>query len=227
MNQKFIIYKRLSTKREIQLHSFEVQERIINKYLESLPNEYTIIKSYEEELSGAKNNRPMLESALADCKFHGATLLTAKLDRLSRDVGKVDYVVKNFDLVIAEHPSAPKSMLQMMAVFAEMERDVICKRISDGVNNAIAKGAKCGNRTNHTNRRTFTKEDAIRGVQTAKKNKATRMMNLKPQVMTLYNEGRTMAEVATMLNGLGVPTTGKGKWYSNTVKRVIDFAIAS
>ncbi|QIZ78060.1 recombinase family protein [Ferrimonas lipolytica] len=221
--QKYVIYKRLSTTKERQTHSFEVQDRIIKSYLNDNPHH--ILATFEEELSGAKNDRPMLAKALEMCKAHDATLLVAKLDRLSRDVGMVDKVVKNYDLICADMPKADKTMLQMLSVMAEWERDAIAKRISDGVLAAIARGKRPGNRTNH--KRKLTTEDSDKGRQTRTNQKQQRMAQLQPQVKSLYNNGeRTMAQVADMLNGLGVPTTGKGKWYANTVKRILDFDVA-
>ncbi|WP_189637769.1 recombinase family protein [Thalassotalea sp. HSM 43] len=225
MKQKFIIYKRLSTKREIQEHSFEVQDRIIKSYLDTAPDAY-IVNSYEEEFSGASiDKRPMLQQAIIDCKRHNAVLLIAKLDRLTRSAKDYHIIADTVDLKSADMPDADNIMLGMRALMSQWELATIRKRISDGVNNAIANGAKCGNRTKR--RRTFNREDAQRGVQTVKQNKAARMAHLQPQVKSLYNQGRTMSQVADMLNGLGVPTTGKGKWYATTVKRIIDFDASS
>jgi DNA invertase Pin-like site-specific DNA recombinase len=49
------------------------------------------------------------------------------------------------DFVAVDNPHANKAMVQMMAVFAEMERDAISKRTKEALAAARARGVKLGN----------------------------------------------------------------------------------
>jgi DNA invertase Pin-like site-specific DNA recombinase len=46
---------------------------------------WSLIAEYVEIESGANGERPKLAEALARCRLHNATLVIAKIDRLSRD----------------------------------------------------------------------------------------------------------------------------------------------
>jgi DNA invertase Pin-like site-specific DNA recombinase len=49
------------------------------------------------------------------------------------------------DFVAADNPHANKPMVQMMTVFAEMERDAISKRTKEALAAAKARGVRLGN----------------------------------------------------------------------------------
>jgi hypothetical protein len=79
-------------------------------------------------------------------KHHKAKLVIAKLDRLSRNVAFIANLLEaGTDFVAADNPNANKAMVQMMAVFAGMERDAISKRTKEALAAAKARGVKLGN----------------------------------------------------------------------------------
>jgi DNA invertase Pin-like site-specific DNA recombinase len=87
-----------------------------------------------------------VEGSLAACKKRKARLVIAKLDRLSRNLAFIANLIESgTDFVAADNPHANKSMVQMMAVFAEMERDAISKRTREALVAAKARGVKLGN----------------------------------------------------------------------------------
>src|SRR5215216_4646054 len=82
MQDRFVSYLRVSTHR--QGHSGlspEAQRESIANYL----NGARLVAEVVEVESGKCDDRPKLASALALCRLHNATLIIAKLDRLSRD----------------------------------------------------------------------------------------------------------------------------------------------
>ena len=76
-------------------------------------------KSFTETESGAKNNRPELEKALAYYKKHNATLIVAKLDRLNRDLEFIGWIQKTkIKFICCDMPEATRETIGFMAVIA-------------------------------------------------------------------------------------------------------------
>jgi DNA invertase Pin-like site-specific DNA recombinase len=58
--------------------------------------------------SGSRDNRPRLAEAMALCRLHGATLIVAKIDRLSRDAAFLLNLQKaGVRFVAADMPEVP------------------------------------------------------------------------------------------------------------------------
>lgn len=100
-------------------------------------------------VSGAKTSRPGLENLLADAE-PGDTVVVYKLDRLGRSTAHVATLIEDFtdrgisirsisDGLDSTTPTG-KAMLQMLAIFAEMERSFIRERTIAGLAAAKAQG---------------------------------------------------------------------------------------
>ncbi|WP_454252850.1 recombinase family protein [Pseudomonas sp. Marseille-Q7302] len=91
---------------------------------------WEVIASFEDHLSGTlpPMDREGLRKALELCKTEGATLVVAKLDRLSRDVADIALLMKLVDFKVATMPYADKFQLHIYAALAEQERDFISTR---------------------------------------------------------------------------------------------------
>ena len=86
---EYIAYYRVSTKK--QSLGLEAQQEIIKTYVANARG--IIVSEYQEKESGKDvlgearlSNRPVLIGALNECKSIGATLIVAKVDRLTRDI---------------------------------------------------------------------------------------------------------------------------------------------
>jgi hypothetical protein len=80
----FVCYLRVSTKAQGQSGlGLDAQRQAVADYLNG--GRWSLIAEYVEVESGANDDRPRLGEALARCRLHNATLVIAKLDRLSRD----------------------------------------------------------------------------------------------------------------------------------------------
>ena len=84
---------------------------------------------------------------MALAKQRKATLLVAKLDRLSRSVAFIATLMdsKGFDLGIADMPGANRLTLHVLAAAAEHERHMIGERTRHALAAAKARGIKLGN----------------------------------------------------------------------------------
>jgi len=81
---KWISYLRVSTDRQgVSGLGIEAQRASVADYLNG--GRWKLIKEFVEVESGKRTDRPQLDAALTACRLHGAKLVIAKLDRLSRD----------------------------------------------------------------------------------------------------------------------------------------------
>jgi DNA invertase Pin-like site-specific DNA recombinase len=141
----FVSYYRVSTGR--QGHSglgLDAQRHAVRDYLGWNP-ENQLVAEYTEVESGKKSDRPELQTALAACKRHKATLIIAKLDRLARNVAFMANLMESgVEFVAVDNPHASKLMLHMLAAFAEHEREQISSRTKAALAAAKARGVKLG-----------------------------------------------------------------------------------
>ena len=116
--------------------------------------EYNIFWEYE---SGSHEDREKLQQLLATVK-QGDTIACTEVSRLSRSTkqlceilefvenNKIKLIVGTFIVDCRNDDIDPMTMgmLRMMAVFAQMERDITIQRIKSGMDNARAKGKHIG-----------------------------------------------------------------------------------
>lgn len=130
------------------------QERDIKSLVDKVD---CIFKEYE---SGTKENREVLNTLLDTVK-EGDTIVCTEVSRITRSTNQLINIIqiaedKRLKLIIGTFvldcsgevldPMA-KAMLQMMGVFAELERDMISARVKSGMANAKAKGKTIGRPT--------------------------------------------------------------------------------
>jgi DNA invertase Pin-like site-specific DNA recombinase len=108
---------------------------------------------YQEKISGMKDERPQLQELLKYAR-KGDVLVVYKLDRLGRSTKKLIEMTEELqelgiELVsirdsIDTTSAVGKAMFKMLAVLAEMERDLISERTRAGLESARARGRKGG-----------------------------------------------------------------------------------
>ena len=111
------------------------------------------IKIYEDKMSGAKAARPGLTEALNHAR-EGDTLVVWRLDRLGRNMrdlidlsGRLDAAGVQLESLhehIDTSTATGKMYFQMLAVFAEFERNQTRERTNAGLKSARARGRTGG-----------------------------------------------------------------------------------
>src|SRR5262249_1975018 len=125
--------RRVSTRRQERSGlGLKAQTRAIRSYLKQHPGE--IVGRFTEVESGGNADRPKLERAVRRARATGATLLVAKLDRLSRDTLLLQQLPHSgVNLAFADLPSANKFTVGVMAEAAELELERIRTRIKEAL----------------------------------------------------------------------------------------------
>ncbi|MEZ4484338.1 MAG: recombinase family protein, partial [Syntrophotaleaceae bacterium] len=86
--KRFVAYLRVSTDKQGDSgHGIAAQRQAIEVYLGA--HNGALLEEFVEVESGKKNDRSELQKAIAQCKMSRATLIIAKLDRLSRNLAFV------------------------------------------------------------------------------------------------------------------------------------------
>jgi len=117
----FVAYYRVSTDRQGESGlGLDAQRKAVRDFLDG--GSWGLIHEFTEIESGKRtDNRPQLAAALDACRKRKATLIIAKLDRLSRNVAFIAALLNsNVRFKCADMPEADRTFLQMVAVFASM-----------------------------------------------------------------------------------------------------------
>lgn len=101
--------------------------------------------------SGKKNNRPQLLAAIEYARKVKATLIIAKLDRLSRNASFI-FTLRDsgVDFVCADMPDANTLTIGIFAVLAQHERELISSRTKAALQMKKKQGVKLGKPENLT-----------------------------------------------------------------------------
>jgi DNA invertase Pin-like site-specific DNA recombinase len=144
-NGKFVSYLRVSTLRRGRGGGgLDAQREAIQQFLNG--GQWQMVGEFVETESGHMVRRPQLTAALALCKKEKATLVVARLDRLYRNWAVMGALVESgVNVACVDNPHATKQVIQTMAAFAEMERDLISERTKAGLKQAKRRGVKLGN----------------------------------------------------------------------------------
>src|SRR5258706_10612390 len=141
---KFIAYYRVSTARQGRSGlGLEAQRNAVMDHLNG--GKWRLVAEHTEVESGKRTDRPELARAIGACRRHRATLIIAKLDRLSRDAHFLLGLQKaGVEFIAADMPTANRLTVGIMALVAEEERRLISKRTKEALAAAKRRGVKLG-----------------------------------------------------------------------------------
>lgn len=223
---KFVSYVRVSTGKQGRSGlGLEAQRAAITTYLNGGP--WELLQEFQEVESGKDADRPQLQQALNLCKLTGATLLIAKLDRLSRDLHFITSLQKaGIDFVACDMPQASPFTIHIYAALAQQERQFISERTKVALEAAKARlGLEKHIRPNNS-----TSEGRQKGTQvstTVRQEKADRYAaSVLPVILECKAEGGSLRQIAAALNTRNILTArgAAGKWSASQVKAILDRA---
>ena len=212
---KFVSYLRVSTVRQGQSGlGLEAQRQAVADFLNG--GACTLLREFVEIESGGRNDRPQLAAAMAECRLTGATLLIAKLDRLSRNaaflIGLRDAGVS---FVAADMPNANALTVGILALVAENERDAISARTKAALAAAKARGTVLGGF------RGGPVVDGAKGVQARQERARAYAVEVRPVILEMRDRGLSLRECVVELKARGVKTSRGGVWTAGLVHRLL------
>ncbi len=224
----FISYLRVSTRGQGQSGlGLESQRQAVKDFITN-GDTADLIAEFVEIETGKRNGRPELEKALAACRKRGATLVVAKLDRLTRNTRFLLGIAESgVDVVFCDLPEVPpgpmgKFFLTLMAAVAELEAGLISQRTKDALAAAKAKGTKLGNPRKRSTPEKKGRDEAGEMGRQQLRDKADRFAaNVIPIIWEIEASGVTShLGIAKALNARGIPTARGGEWYAATVRNI-------
>ncbi len=223
--QRVVAYFRVSTDRQGKSGlGLEGQRAAVLQHVGAagdLVAEYTEIETGKRD---SLENRPELRRALAHARRSKATLVVAKLDRLTRSVAATSLLHQaNVDFVCCDNPYANRLTIQILAAVAEDE----ARRISERTKSALAaykfRGGILGAKRPQS--RNLTLEARKRGTSASVMKRASLTASayedVAAQMHALRSSGRSLRQIAQVLNRDGHTTRRGRPWNPTQVSRVL------
>ena len=216
---RHVAYLRVSTSRQGESGlGLDAQRAAVSKYVASCGG--SVFSEFVEVETGKGSNallkRPQLRAALDCAKKQNATLIVAKLDRLTRSARLLLELVESAngaEIVFCDLPQLPKGpvgrfMLTQLAAVAEFEAGMISERTKAALQAARARGVRLG-------------KNGARLAATRKAGALAFAQSVGEELALARLAGcQTFQAIADHLNRAEVATATGGVWYPSTVQRV-------
>ena len=215
MDGKFIAYYRVSTvKQGASGLGLEGQREAVRQYLNG--GRWKLVAEFTEVESGKKSDRPQLAAALAMCKLTGATLLVAKMDRLSRNLHFLTGLQNaGVDFLACDNPQANRLTVHILAAVAEAEG----KAISERTKTALAASTK-----KLGGYRGGPMVDGNKGRVAQQRRAAEFAAMVRPLAAEMQANGASLREIAAALTERSIKTSRGGAWTAAAVRVVLTAA---
>ena len=183
-----VIYARVSSVGDRQSTTRQVED--LKRYISF--NDMELINIYEEKMSGAKENRPILTECIEFCiKNHVNTLCVSEISRLGRSVkivvntidqltkSGVNIYIQNIQLSTLDSEGQPNAIAKMITAvlssFSEIERDGIVYRLQSGRRVAIEqRKVKLGRKVGSVKTKERKQEEYSKVIRSLKQGKSIR-----------------------------------------------------
>ncbi len=185
--------------------------------VEKLAGTSGILAGFTEVESGSKNNRAELKLAMKFALDNNATLIIAKLDRLSRNtlfIAQLQHSGVKF--VCADMPNANNLTISVLAAVAENELVNVSNRTSAALQVLISKGIKLGTPAN------LTDKARANSIISRRKTAVDNVNNKRAYAFIKAMSGKTLTFIANALNEGSFETSTGGSFSAKQVSRVRD-----
>lgn len=229
--KKYIAYYRVSTQRQGKSGlGLAAQREYVRNFLR---DDNPLVNDYQDIETGKNSNRPELLKAIEECKKTGATLLIAKLDRLSRNA-KFILTLRDskVDFICADMPDANSLTIGMMAIIAQDEVERISKRVKDAlgvIKDKLDRGethvSKNGNVINKLGSGTGISEEVRnKGLQVRQDNAKNNPESKKAGalIVSLKESGKSFYAITKILNQSGFKAPKGGEFSQAQTKRLYE-----
>lgn len=219
--QRLVAYERVSTARQgASGLGLEAQRKVIEEFAAARGAQ--VLARFTEVESGRKADRPELAKALHLAKVTGATLVIAKLDRLSRNAAFLlalrDSGVK---FIAVDMPEANDLTVGIMALVAQAEREAISRRTKEALAVAKARGVKLGNPNGSASLKRAGKGGAALHMAVSA-NAVAFAQDLSSVIADIRAGGHTsLRSIAQQLRARGIQTRRGGAWGVGNVKNIL------
>ena len=219
--QRLVAYERVSTARQgASGLGLEAQRNTIDAFTAARAAE--ILARFTEVESGKTANRPELTAAIHLARLTGATLVIAKLDRLSRNAAFLltlrDSGVR---FLAVDMPEANDLTVGIMALVAQAEREAISRRTKEALAVAKARGVKLGN-PNGAAALLRAGKGGCALCKTVSMNADQHAADLAPVIADIRTTGHvTLRAIAAQLTNRGMLTRQGGQWHVSNVRNLL------
>lgn len=194
--------------------------------------ECEVLGEFVEVESGKRDDRPQLRAAMQRARVTGATLVIAKLDRLSRNVAFLASLQDSGTrFLAADMPEANELTVHIMAAVAQAERKAIGERTRAALQAAKVRGAKAdgtpfkGGRLGNPNGAAAFRRAAkgnVAAVGALKADADRFAASIAGDVAELQARGCTsLATLAAGLNDRRIRTPRGGRWHPSSARNLL------
>jgi len=222
-NGKFVSYLRVSTGKQGKSGlGLEAQRQAVADHLDG--GRWKLLAEFVEVESGKKDDRPQLKAALHRAKVTGATLVVAKLDRLSRNVAFLANLQESgVRFRCCDMPDASEFTVHILAAVAQHERKLISQRTKDAMA-AARKRKDFKGYGNPNGAASFLR--AGKGNAAAAEAVAAKADEYAREIMPVIADIRdggvsTLQGLADELNAREITTVRGGRWHPTTVRNIL------
>ncbi len=216
--KRYVVYYRVSTQKQGNSGlGLDAQRTIVDTYLK----DYKPLAEFTDIESGTKkgNNREGLKQAIIEAKKSKATLVIAKLDRLSRNVSFITTLMESgIEFIACDMPTANKFSIHIFAALAEQEAEMISIRTKQALQELKNKGVKLGKPEN------LTATAIKKGLEKRQLNANENEDNSKAGafIISLKKQGQSFGQIAEELNRLKYNTRRGSQFHPIQVKRLYE-----